>query len=183
MAARTGNIRLSDARIRTHFQFWFFTYDTGNPIAYSAARLRDALRDAIAKIDPGGKNPALRNVFVIGHSQGSLLAKLLVVDPATTLWDAVSRQPLDQLDLSAETRGLLRRSLYFNHRPFVSRVVFIATPQRGSYIAGSSLPHLIARVVRTPQSVISATTDLLTNSPDAFRFDPTKPASEPASVA
>jgi len=172
--ADMANELLSDARIRSHFQFWFFTYDTGNPIPYTAALLRDAPRDAVGKIDPGGKDAALRHMVVIGHSQGGLLAKLLVVDSGTTVWDAVSRQPLDQLELSTEAKDLLQRSMFFNHSPFVSRVVFIATPHRGSYVAGFSLPQLIARVVRAPLSVLSATIDLLTNSPDAFRFDPAK---------
>ena len=34
------NDLLSDPRIRDTFEFWFFTYDTSNPIVYSAARLR-----------------------------------------------------------------------------------------------------------------------------------------------
>ena len=31
-----------DPRIREQFQIWFFLYDTGNPIGYSAGRLRAA---------------------------------------------------------------------------------------------------------------------------------------------
>jgi hypothetical protein len=170
--AEMVNELLSDARIRAHFQFWFFTYDTGNPIPYSAALLREELRDAVAKVDPGGKDPALRHMVVIGHSQGGLLAKMLAVDSGTRFWDAVSQKPLDQLNMSATTKDLLRRSMFFDHSPFVSRVVFVATPQRGSYVAGFSLTQLIARVVRLPLSLISATNDLLTNHLDALRFDP-----------
>ena len=33
-----------DPRIRDHFQFWFFAYETGNPVVYSAMLLRDALQ-------------------------------------------------------------------------------------------------------------------------------------------
>ena len=47
----------NDPRIRRRYQFWFFTYDSGNPIAYSAMLLRRALRDAVATFDPDGQRP------------------------------------------------------------------------------------------------------------------------------
>src|SRR5215472_9163190 len=43
------NDLLDDPRIRDRYQFWFFTYDTGNPVLYSAALLRESLRDAVHK--------------------------------------------------------------------------------------------------------------------------------------
>jgi hypothetical protein len=172
--AEMVNELLSDDRIRAHFQFWFFSYDTGNPIPYSAALLREELRDAVVKVDPGDKDPALRHMVVIGHSQGGLLAKMLVVDSGTRFWDEVSRKPFDQLNLSASTKDLLRRSIFFDHSPYVTRVVFVATPQRGSFVAGFSVTHLLARLFQAPLNVITATADLLTNNLDAFRFDPTQ---------
>ena len=62
------------------FQFWFFTYETGNPILYSAMRLREALETAVATLDPAAQDPALRQMVLLGHSQGGLLVKLMVVD-------------------------------------------------------------------------------------------------------
>jgi pimeloyl-ACP methyl ester carboxylesterase len=168
------NDLLNDPRIRDHFQFWFFSYDTGNPIPYSAMLLREALQEAVAKVDPSGKDLALRQMVLVGHSQGGLLAKMLAIDAGSKLWGAISRKPLDDLDLPAGSKGLIRRTMFFDHSPFVSRVIFIATPQRGSYIAGSSLPQLIARLVRAPLSILEATTDVLTKSSDALRFDPAK---------
>jgi pimeloyl-ACP methyl ester carboxylesterase len=168
------NELLSDPRIREHFQFWFFSYDTGNPIPYSALLLREALRDAVAKIDPTGKDPALRRMVVIGHSQGGLLAKMLVVDAGTRLWDAVSRKPLGELDMAPETRDLVRRAMFFEHSPFVHRVIFLATPQRGSYVAALSVAQLIGRLVRLPLSVAQAMTEIVTNNADVLRFDPDK---------
>ncbi len=166
------NELLSDPRIRRHFQFWFFSYDTGNPIPYSALLLREALRDAVAKVDPAGKDKTLRRMVVIGHSQGGLLAKMLVVDGGTRFWDAFSRKPLDELDLPADTKDLVRRAVFFEHSPFVSRVIFLSTPQRGSYVAGFSPVQLIGRLIRLPLSVARAMGDVFTNNADALRFDP-----------
>ena len=112
-AGRTWrNDLLSDPRIRDNFEFWFFTYDTGNPIVYSAARLRQALRAAVQRFDPDGKDPAMHQMVLMGHSQGGLLVKLMVVDTGTKFWDNVSTVPLEQLKLSDESRQLLQESLF-----------------------------------------------------------------------
>jgi pimeloyl-ACP methyl ester carboxylesterase len=162
----------SDPGIRNRFEFWFFGYETGNPIPYSAMQLREALEDAVATLDPEGKDPALRNMVLIGHSQGGLLVKMAAVDTGSRLWDLLSRKPLDELRLQPETREVLRKSLFLEPEPFVSRVVFIATPHRGSYLAEYSLGRLVARLVRLPGNIVSATNDIAAANPDALRFDP-----------
>ncbi len=128
------NDLMDDSRIRERYQFWFFTYDTGNPVLYSAALLRDALRDAVQKVDPAGKKPALSEMVVIGHSQGGLLAKAMVVDTGDRVWNAIANKPIDQIGLSPERRELLREDVFIKPLPNVRRVVFIATPHRGSYL-------------------------------------------------
>ena len=60
----------NDPRIHDHFQFWLFSYNTGNPILYSAMLLREALSTAVERLDPEHRDPALRQMVVIGHSQG-----------------------------------------------------------------------------------------------------------------
>ena len=70
----------SDPVIRDHFQFWWFSYSTGNPSPFSALRLRTAIEDAVHELDPKRKDSMLRQIVLIGHSQGGLLAKMLVID-------------------------------------------------------------------------------------------------------
>jgi pimeloyl-ACP methyl ester carboxylesterase len=118
----------ADRDIRSRCQFWFFQYDSGNPIALSALRLREALVAAVAQLDPEGRDPALRRMVLIGHSQGGLLVKMQSISSGDRIWNAVSRKPLDQLRLSDETRDLFRRGLFVEPLPEVSRVVFISTP-------------------------------------------------------
>src|SRR6185369_5673626 len=93
------NALMNDPRIFRRYQFWFFSYETGNAIAYSAMLLREALEETVARLDPEGRDPALRRMVVIGHSQGGLLTKCLVVEPGNALWANVSDEPLDQLNL------------------------------------------------------------------------------------
>jgi hypothetical protein len=166
------NDLLSDRSIRTRFQFWFFTYETGNPVPFSALILRDALHDAVTRLDPDGRDAALRNMVVIGHSQGGLLTKMTAIDSGDRLWSNFSRRPLEELNLQSETRDLLRRTLFVKPEPFVGRVVFIATPHRGSFLTEYSVTRLIAKLVRLPFSTASAIQDALTNNPDALTYDP-----------
>ena len=164
----------ADPRIRDRFEFWFFSYETGNPIPYSALRLRQDLAQAVASLDPSGQDMALRDMVLIGHSQGGLLVKMAAVDTDSRLWDAISRKPLDELRLQPDTRELLRQSFFVEPAPFVGRVIFVATPHRGSYLAEYSLGKFIAGFVRLPFDLLRATGDVVTNNPDAFRFDPTR---------
>ena len=45
----------ADPRIRPHYQVWLFIYDTGNPVAYSGGRLRQALENVVHELDPEGQ--------------------------------------------------------------------------------------------------------------------------------
>ncbi len=165
----------NDARVRDRFQFWFFHYSTGSPIPYSAMLLRDSLSEAVTQIDPEGTDLALRQMVVIGHSQGGLVAKMTAVDSGTRIWDAISRRPIDTLDVRPETRELLERALLVRPLPFVRRVIFVATPHGGSSLTASSVARWLARFVTLPADVLGATADLLEGNSDALLLDPRGP--------
>ena len=165
----------NDPRVRERFQFWFFHYSTGSPIPHSAMLLRDALTATVARLDPAGTDPALRQMVVIGHSQGGLLAKLTAVDSGTRLWDTISREPIDRIDVRPDTRDLLQRALFVRPLPFVRVVVFIATPHRGSFVATRFLVNALTRFVRLPGDVIGAMGDLFEGNDDALILDPRGP--------
>jgi pimeloyl-ACP methyl ester carboxylesterase len=162
----------SDPVIREHFQFWWFSYSTGNPTPFSALRLRTAIADAVHELDPQGKDPALRQIVLIGHSQGGLLAKMLVIDSGSRLWNALSSKPLDQLRISDQTRDLLRRAAFVTPVPEVRRVIFIATPQHGSFVAGSTIGQLLGRLVTLPANMVTSLGEAVGANPDAVRFSP-----------
>lgn len=152
----------ADRYIRERYQFWFFTYDSGNPIAYSSMLLRQALTDAVQRFDPEGTDPCLRNMVVIGHSQGGLLTKMTAVDTGDRLWANVSSKPFDEVKLSDESRTLLRDALFVKPLPFVSRVVFVATPHGGSYLAGPQLVQRLAGwLISMPKNFAGLTVDLV----------------------
>ncbi len=161
----------NDPRIHDHYQFWFFSYETGNPIIYSASLLRDALTNAVAKLDPEGRDPALGRMVVIGHSQGGLLTKAMVVDSGDVFWRNVSKRSIDEVNISAETRELLRHTMFFEPLPFVQVVVFVATPHHGSYVAGNWLAHQVARLIGAPRDVTRVLGEFATLNKDALAVE------------
>jgi hypothetical protein len=158
------NRLIADPEIRSRFQFWFFQYDSGNPIALSAIRLREAISTAVARLDPDGKDPALRRMVLIGHSQGGLLVKMQVISTGDRLWNAVSNKPLDELQLSDQTRELFRRGLFLEPLPGVTRVIFVCTPHRGSFVAGRRiLANLTRSLLTLPFAITGVQADLARN--------------------
>jgi hypothetical protein len=110
-------------------------------------------------------------MVLIGHSQGGLLAKLAVVDSGTKFWDNVSHTPFEDLAVSDETRTVIRSSLFVKPLPFVTRVVFVATPHHGSDVAGflvQRLRWLVEWALTLPPSLIRVSGEVVTGSEDPF---------------
>jgi len=150
----------NDPGFWANYEIWLFMYNTGNPIAYSGMLLRDALTKAVAELDPQGKDPGLKQMVVIGHSQGGLLTKMTVVDTGMHLWPF--SVPPGELTVSVETRDLVTHALIFKPLPFVKRVVFIATPHGGSYQALGFLGQLGSWFVNLPGRFVKMNVELLT---------------------
>ena len=162
--AEMYNRLLADPEIRSRYQFWFFQYDSGNPIALSSLLLRDSLRAALARLDPEGKDPALRRMVLIGHSQGGLLVKMQVINSGDQIWDSVSKKPLDQLELSDKTRDLMRRAMFVEPLPEVARVVFICTPHRGSFVAARDIiRNLVRALIALPTNLAGMDAEIMRN--------------------
>ena len=150
----------NDRRFWQNYEIWLFMYNTGNPIAYSALLLRDALTELVSELDPAGTDAGLKNMMVMGHSQGGLLTRMSVTDSGMALW-AFSVSP-EELDVSLETRDLLTRALIIKPLPFVKEVIFVATPHRGSYQALGILGNLASWLVNMPGRFAKLSFDILT---------------------
>jgi pimeloyl-ACP methyl ester carboxylesterase len=162
--AQMVNDLSNDHELRRRYQLWAFSYDSGNPILYSAMQLRESLSEAVQELDPRGESTCLRQMVVIGHSQGGLLAKLTAVESGDRFWRDLSDRPFDDVRLSDGTRQLLRRAMFVSPLPFVRRLVFIATPHGGSYRAQGLPRRLVQRLMRFPSDLTRVTADLVTGS-------------------
>ncbi len=148
-------------RIRERFSFWFFAYDSGNPILHSGMELRRALREAVSGLRAREAHPCLGEMVVIGHSQGGLVAKLTAIDSGTRFWDSIARRPFEEVELRPRTRELLREAVFIEPLPFVERLVFIATPHRGSFLASPRIVRRVAsRLIQLPADLVEVGSDL-----------------------
>jgi pimeloyl-ACP methyl ester carboxylesterase len=154
----------NDPKLRDRIDFWLFTYNTSNPVLLSASDLRAALQRVVKELDPLGRDPVLRQLVLIGHSQGGLLTRLMVTDSGPRFWAAVTDTPFEQLELSAENRALLGRATFFEPVPFVTRVIFIATPHRGSFRVSSLVLGLLRRLITLPVTLVGGWTELITQN-------------------
>jgi hypothetical protein len=155
----------ADPKISDHYQIWIFIYSTGNPILYSGSRLRTALTNTVEEMDPRGEYPALKRMVVVGHSQGGLLAKLTVIDSGSRFWDEISHTPFDEVKIDPEAKNFLRKVLFYKPLPFVQSVIFIATPQHGSFLATGWVTDLAAYFIKLPGGLVRRSVDALVQSP------------------
>lgn len=173
------NTLRADPVIRKHFQFWFYQYNSSRMILLSAADLRDTLTNMVKQLDPQEKDPALRQMVVIGHSQGGLLTKMTAVAPGDRLWNGVSDKSIDEIEMDENIRKMARRAFFFEPLPFVKRVVFISTPHRGSFLTKNWVRSLVRTIVSIPVDIITLNPEKiiqLTNQlklPSVFRSVPT----------
>jgi pimeloyl-ACP methyl ester carboxylesterase len=144
-----------DPVIRKHYQFWFYSYPSGYPFAYSAAILRQELDDVEKQF------PKLKPMVVIGHSMGGCISRLLLTDSGDQLWMKIFGRSPDEVLLSPKTREYFRQELFFRHRPEIGRVIFIASPLRGANMASGWIGHLASLLIRESRLSSEASQEML----------------------
>jgi pimeloyl-ACP methyl ester carboxylesterase len=151
--AQTINELQNTPELSDRYQFWVFLYPTGLPIPTSAARFRAALAQARDAVDPTHRDTALDHMVLVGHSMGGLLSKMMAQDSGLALWNSAILVPPAQFKAPADLRKIVDDSLVFRPLPFVRRVVFIATPHRGSPLANDVVGQVASSLVRRPDDV------------------------------
>lgn len=148
--AEMFNVLINDPLLRERTQCWFFQYASGNPLLYSAMTLREQLERTMERIDPEGTDPDLDRMVLIGHSQGGLVVKLMVVDGGMEWLAEALDRPLDEIELDDAQRALLERAYEFDPLSYVDRAVFISTPHQGSFLAERPFARLLAKLIALP---------------------------------
>ncbi len=145
-----------DPQIRKFYQFWFFKYPTGNPVLFSAANLRQSLLNARKTFDPDNTDKSFDKMVLIGHSMGGIISRLMVQNSSNLLWKAVSDKPIDDYNVTLETKDFLKKMFLFTPVPFISEVIFICAPHRGSAMAKSWYARLGSMLVWPAKELINA---------------------------
>ena len=144
------NELLADKQIRERYQFWFFLYPTGLPVWASAAKLRGEIERFRTALDPAGTNPKFQSMVLAGHSMGGLISSLQIRAGGKHLWQQFMDTPPASLDLSPELKARIIQIVEFQPRPEIKRVVFFATPHRGSELAVNPVAEFFARLIKLP---------------------------------
>jgi pimeloyl-ACP methyl ester carboxylesterase len=155
----------ADPEIRKHFQFWFYLYPTGDSYLQAAADLRQDLDLLRATFDPHKDDRTMDQTVLVGHSMGGLVSRLLTVDSGDDFWRLVSREPLGELSVQSEARDELERLFYFRKQPGVRRVIYLATPHRGSNLSPSWPGRLAADLVHAPRVLVESAQQVIKADP------------------
>jgi hypothetical protein len=108
-------------------------------------------------------------MVLVGHSMGGLLSKLQVTYSGDILWNAAATQPFNTIVTDAATRTDLAGAFFFGPSPDVRRVVYIATPHRGSSDATRCIGRISSALVEERPDWVARHQQLLRDNPCAFR--------------
>ena len=100
-------------------------------------------------------------MVVVGHSLGGILAKMMVQSGGPRLWQSVCTRPIDQVIGPPDECQLVRQAFFYEPVPEVRRVIFIATPHRGSPLASGRFRELGSQLCRRPDPFSQAYAVLL----------------------
>jgi pimeloyl-ACP methyl ester carboxylesterase len=131
------NALRQDPEIRADYQVWQFYYANGTPVLFNAQELRASLDKTLHTLDPKDRDAATKRIVVLGHSMGGVISHTLVSSSQNRIWSSVFRVPPARLKGDQEVIQELERLLIFRRNPRVVRVIFMATPHRGSPMADS----------------------------------------------
>jgi pimeloyl-ACP methyl ester carboxylesterase len=162
----------ADPELRERFQFWAYLYPTSDPYLVTAADLRARLSALKQELDPAGRDRALNDMVVVGHSMGGLIAKLLTTKSGEEFWHLINRsmtpEAFAKLQIRQQTKEEIQRTFFFDEQPYVRRVIFMATPHHGSSLSPSWPARFINRFVRLPNTVAMTMQDLVRSDPKAW---------------
>ena len=154
---KTINGLQADPEIRKHYQFWVFAYPTGNPVLYSALRLREELA-RVDKVYPNHKDYVL-----VGHSMGGLLSQAQVTNVTRADWEKTVGGPMMELFATLKPADLVAKATTFKANSRIKRVVFVCTPHRGSKMASGGIGELGIKLISLP---VDLTTTLKSEIPE-----------------
>jgi pimeloyl-ACP methyl ester carboxylesterase len=162
------NELLRDPEIQRRYQFLLYMYPTGMPVPIAAAGLRDSLDQARATFAPGSQPSPFDQMVLIGHSMGGLLSHAMSVRSDDHFWAIYSDRPFDDIAGPPDTLAALRHYAFFDWKPYVKRVVFLATPHHGSDYSRGVVGRLGTSLIAEPDDYTKLLSELVRENPDAF---------------
>lgn len=139
-----------DRVIRSNYQFVYFYYPTGAPWLLTAIAFRDKIRELeqYARSKGGGEN--FNQTVILAHSMGGLISRTSTCSSPEPLYRTIYNKDIAQLRGSEHNRQAVRRALYYEPLTAPKRIVFMATPHKGSELADWRVVNLFSRIIQLP---------------------------------
>lgn len=151
--ANLANEVLGDERLRANYQIWHVHYPTNAPIAINRGEIFHALKTTLSHLDPYGQGKASRDLVLIGHSMGGVIARLLVVESREEIWAELAGRSTDDPAFQAAFANL-EPYIHFTPLEGVNRAVFLASPHAGTPFAGNWLSRVVSNLIRLPGELV-----------------------------
>ncbi len=150
--------------IRRNYEFYLFYYPTGGGWIFTAPEFRKSIRALRTEFDPQGTSVGFDNMVVLAHSMGGLITRASVSTNPEVIYNAWFSRPIDELHGSERNRELVRETFAYEPLTKVSRVVFMATPHRGSNLADLRILTLISKLIKLPASITGSVLELIAHN-------------------
>ena len=195
--ANLTNRLLVDPVIRDNYQFWFFGYPSGLAWTIPASRQRQALKELMQEYNPRGTSREMNNIVMVGHSMGGLITRFNNSTKPWTLMKGVfelSPETFEGMTLENWKKGMaplhydeqtlerLQNNFIFSPPQGVTRIVYMATPHRGSTFADNWIGRLGQRLIDLPSDMLEEVTRIATLSRGMFLLNPLQLKDELTSI-
>lgn len=157
-----ANEILGDEVLRQQYQIWQVYYPTNLPLMVNLYEIRRAIQATLDNVDPKREAPATKNMVLIGHSMGGILARLLISSSGDDIWQALQKDMSSSPQVQQQVKQALNKYIYFDPLPNVSSAIFLATPHRGSPFAENFIGRTVAKLVSLPATLVQTINNVAT---------------------
>ena len=135
LTAQIANEVAGTAALRDRYQVWLYRYAHTAPLFFATSQFRGDFERFLELINTAEGPQAAHRAVIVGHGTGTVLAKSVLADSGSVLWDALFSVPPEQTDLEAADRELLARLFKWQRAARVERVILIREPTNAGAIA------------------------------------------------
>ncbi|NWK56763.1 hypothetical protein HW115_14165 [Verrucomicrobiaceae bacterium N1E253] len=148
------NFLLADKTIRENYQFFYYFYPTSISPLVTGTELRSKLLTFYRQHNVDA-NRELNRTVLIGHSMGGILSSVQSRQFDEDLWNRLFKHSSETIN---DPQSVMARARPLFSPPVlepIDRVVFVATPHRGSELANNWIGRIGASLITLPKNIIS----------------------------
>lgn len=145
---------IHDPTVRANYQFYAFYYPTGLPLSLNAAELKKEIKSLYQYLKKNGAGSQAENMVVIGHSMGGILSSAISRDYRGADKE-IYKNGTDSLRVDSMGKAAIEELLIKPPLDCVTRVIFVATPHRGSEYADNWIGQVTSHFIKIPRNAIA----------------------------